>query len=83
MVWKAMVGERKYLLVDRIKTSQEVIYGKKLKEFIQILAQGEGKRGILEEIVREVERKVMEQLLEEMALVERETYCENADLSWG
>jgi len=51
---------------------------KELEELIRILAHGEGRREALEKIAKGEARRVLKELLEEVALVEREAHCESS-----
>ncbi len=50
---------------------------REVKELIQSLSQQEGRREVLEKIVKEEVKRVFRELLEEIALVEREAHCQN------
>jgi len=49
---------------------------KEIKELIKILSQEEGGREALREIVRSELKRMMKGLLEEIALIEREAFCQ-------
>jgi len=49
---------------------------KELKELIKILEQWDTRRQQLEELVKVEMKRVLKELLEEVAVVEREAYCE-------
>ncbi len=48
-----------------------------VEELIRILAKEKGKRELLKEIVKDEIRSMVKGLLEEVALVEREAFCES------
>jgi hypothetical protein len=48
---------------------------KEAEELIRILAKEEEKRGLLKQIVKGDLRSIVKELLEEVALVEGETFC--------
>ena len=50
---------------------------KDVEELIRIVAKEEGKRELLKEIVKNELRGMVRELLEEVALVEREAFCES------
>ena len=49
---------------------------RELKELIKILSQEENKEKVLREIVKSELKKMIKDCLEEMALIEREAFCE-------
>jgi ribosomal protein S3AE len=60
-----------------ITTTGGQVMKKEVEELIRILAKEEEKKELLKEIIKDELRSMVKELLEEVALVEREAFCES------